>query len=158
VVRHYDESSGRDMLSDVALTAVVGLAILAPIAVAWHVIPGWNGAVVFRFALLLPLMLVARAAIVTRLGFRYDPAVNVVIAGTGALGRLTGKEMQAEEGDRNVLGYLRFDGEPENPRLRAPVLGGLDALQQILEENIVDEVYFASLNAEHGESIQSAIR
>jgi exopolysaccharide biosynthesis polyprenyl glycosylphosphotransferase len=57
-----------------------------------------------------------------------------------------------------VLGYLRFDDDPRNARLDAPLLGAAEDLQAMLRERAVDLVYFASTAAEHAGEVQAGIR
>ena len=88
----------------------------------------------------------------------YDSTVDqVLIVGAGPLGRLTQREIRDGKKRRAVMGHLLFRGERDDGRLQAPVLGASDALETVLRERVVNEVYLAA-GAEHGVEAQAAIR
>jgi len=157
---HYSASNGRGFLGDVALTLVLIAGVVAPIAVGVLFFPGHLATIHPGRSLiaLLPTALLWRMSTVGRGLWSARPRLDVVIAGTGALGRITGEELGEGPDRRHLLGYLRFDRDAAPDRLGAPVLGGIASLEAVLREHAVDEVYFASQASEHGSEVQAAIR
>ena len=147
----YDAANGRGFLGDVALTLVMLAAVVAPIggpdprlsALRADAAPGARPrrAAADRRAL--------RVRVVGLRLCRSRPIADVLVVGTGPLGRLTGAELDDGQTRRRVLGYLRFDDEAPHARLHAPVFGTVDDLEATLRERAVDEVYFASTAGEH---------
>jgi exopolysaccharide biosynthesis polyprenyl glycosylphosphotransferase len=71
------------------------------------------------------------------------PFEQILVVGAGPLGRLTERSLRDAEKHRAVLGHLRFSDEPVDSRLATPVLGTILDLEAVLNERVVDEVYFA---------------
>ncbi len=151
VVRQYDATNGRGFVGDLALTFVMLGIVIGPLWLSRSLLV--HSGVVQTFALLLvPSLLLSRAYII---GSRLHAYVDtVLIVGSGALARLTGKEL--EQGDRRLLGYLRFDDEVAH-HLHAPVLGTVNDLEEVFKEQVVDEVYLAPTATEHASDVQRAI-
>src|SRR5262249_6092857 len=83
---------------------------------------------------------------------------QVLIVGVGGLGRLTNRQIKDSGKRREVIGYLRFDDETSFAPLKAPVLGTVKALERVLCDRVVNELYVASGATRHSEEIQEAIR
>lgn len=156
VVRQYGAGSERGPAGDMALSIVAFGAVVVVVGVEAALVGAWS--VVAPFALVcFAGGLVLRAALVTHRLSAAEPVDVVLVVGIGPLGRLSGKNL-AQTG-KNVLGYLRFDGDPDSrDRLRAPLLGAADQLERVLREHAVDEVYFASVNVDNGAAVQKSIR
>lgn len=147
-----DEHSG-----DFALTALlvasecVALAILekivaAPIEVWWFA------------AIALPLTAVIRVIVPSVRSLAGATPDQVLIIGTGPLGRLTAAELRRGRPAREVIGFLAFADEGLDSRLRAPVLGQVDDLERVLRERAVDEVFVAGHVLRDGPAMQAAVR
>ncbi|HEX3344840.1 MAG TPA: sugar transferase, partial [Polyangiaceae bacterium] len=156
----YSATNGRGFLGDIALTLVMVTAIVTPIAVLLLVFPQYGAALHPGRALVavLPTVLLLRVSLVGARLWRKRRGTEVLIAGVGPLGRLTGAEIGEGQSRQRLLGYLRFDDEKVSDRLRAPVLGAMGDLEGTLRRMAVDEVYFASTANEHRAVIQEAIR
>jgi exopolysaccharide biosynthesis polyprenyl glycosylphosphotransferase len=159
-LRQYDADSGRGALGDVALTLVMLAAMGAPMAAVSVALSGHVPMVYTArfFVALAPAVALLRVRLVGQELRRSRPVTDVLVVGTGALGRLTRAEIDGGETRTRVLGYLRFDDEPEPPRLSAPLLGTAGELEAALRERPVDEVYLASTGNEHTAPVQAAIR
>ena len=159
-LRQYDADSGRGALGDLALTLVMLAAVGAPmaavsVALSRHVPMAYTA----RFLVaLVPAVVLLRARVVGQQLRRSRPVTEVLVVGTGSLGRLTRAEIDGGETRTRVLGYLRFDDEPEAARFSAPLLGTAGELEAALRERPVDEVYLASTGNEHTAPVQAAIR
>ena len=154
VVKQYGAGTGRSLAGDLALTLVVFGAAIAAVAIVTRIVGLPDAAESFAWRL-LPVVIVARLLLIGPHAWSSRPKEVVLVVGTGPLGRLTGKNIA--ESRHELLGYLRFDAEPETSRLRAPLLGNVTSLDDVLKEHVVDEVYFASSDASNAVAIQSAI-
>jgi exopolysaccharide biosynthesis polyprenyl glycosylphosphotransferase len=159
IVRQYDAENGRGFFGDVALTMATVVALGLPLTLVSTVLPrALPPLETARFlALLVPAILVLRLSLVGLELWRSRPVADVIIAGVGPLGRLTGAEMSEGWARRRVIGYLSFGHEKTSGLLPAPLLGGVHDLERTLREVVVDEVYFASTAAEHSREAQAAI-
>ena len=159
-VRQYDVDTGRGLLGDIALTLVMVAAVIAPMSAVSWAFPRYVPIVYTeRFlVVLLPAVVLLRVRVVGLRLWQSRPIADVLVVGTGPLGRLTGAEIDDGEVGRRVLGYLRFDGDPERSRLSAPLFGTIDDLEATLRERVVDEVYFASTESGHNRDVQAAIQ
>jgi exopolysaccharide biosynthesis polyprenyl glycosylphosphotransferase len=83
---------------------------------------------------------------------------EVVILGTGPLGRHTGNDILEGNRARRLVGYVRFDDEAPNTRLHAALLGTSGDLERLLRERVVDEVFLATTEPAHGAAVQAAIQ
>jgi exopolysaccharide biosynthesis polyprenyl glycosylphosphotransferase len=159
-IGQYSAASGRSFLGDVALTLVMVVSVVAPIAFLLLVFPRFGATLHPGRSLiaLLPTVILLRVGIVGARLWRTRRSADVLVVGTGALGRLTGTEIGTKRGRQRLLGYLRFDGEALHTRLHEPLLGAVGDLEATLRQRVVDEVYFASTATEHATEIQVAIR
>jgi exopolysaccharide biosynthesis polyprenyl glycosylphosphotransferase len=160
ILRQYDAENGRGFFGDVALTLVMITAIVLPTAALGLVAaPYASPARAITLGLvLLPTMLVLRVRSIGLRLWRSRPDVDVLIAGTGAFGRLTGAEIGDADTHRRLIGYVRFEDEAPSSRLHAPCLGTIDDLEATLRRHVVHEVYFASTSNDHTRQVQAAIR
>ncbi len=159
LVRQYDTANGRGFSGDVALTMATATAVSLPLTAVSFFIPSrapLDGTARF-LALLVPAIFLLRLSLVGLRLFRSRPVADVLIAGVGPLGRLTGAEISEGEKPRRLVGYLSFDHEAPSGPLQAPLLGAVRDIERTLREVVVDEVYFASTAAAHGADVQAAI-
>jgi exopolysaccharide biosynthesis polyprenyl glycosylphosphotransferase len=161
VLRHYDIGNGRGIAGDVALTLVLLTATLVPMFALRAFVPRYAAtANMESFVVVLVLCVVWLRMLTSWLrALPPEPPEEVLVVGVGALGRLTGLEIASRAPKRRVTGYLALRGEDPDPRLPARVLGTADALQPVLQQHVVHEVYLASSgdHTRYGE-IQEAIR
>ncbi|MFO0756286.1 MAG: sugar transferase [Byssovorax sp.] len=158
VLHHYRAGKDQGLIEDLALTSVVLVAVTMVVALPHLLLPAY--APPMNEGLFLAVtwggILWLRASI-PGLRAAADTPLDVLILGTGPLARHTGAQIRHEKSRRRVLGYLAFPGEPVDPRLDAPVLGGVGDLERILAERALDEVYLAEHAVAHGEAMQQAI-
>ena len=151
VVQQYQTGTGRGFYGDIALTLWMFAMVLVPL---WSIaeLLSRPAPVTNLTALLVPSAFLVRMLLVSMRLRHNEPTESVLVVGAGALGRLTGNEIAA--GDRQLLGHLLFEDEADVAvsRLRAPVIGSVTDLEEILKEHVVDEVYFASTAGEHSAS------
>jgi exopolysaccharide biosynthesis polyprenyl glycosylphosphotransferase len=159
-VQQYEADSGRGFLGDIALTLVMLAAVAVPMAAVSLGFPRYVPILyTARFlVVLVPTVVLLRVRVVGLRLYRSRPIADVLIVGTGPLGRLTGAELDGGGRRRRVLGYLRFDDEPGGGGLGAPLFGAASELETTLRERPVDEVYLASTEGAHSAAVQAAIR
>lgn len=160
-LRYYDPWASRDAYDDAALAAmlVFGLSLLLEVIVL--VTPA--GAIptlrVGQFlAIFGPIMIAFRLLGWRRLYSFENPIDEVLIVGTGALGRLTGEDLSTKRARRTVVGYVSLQGELSVSGLCAPMLGDADDLENLLTKHPISEVYIAGRATTQGEAMQRAIK
>jgi exopolysaccharide biosynthesis polyprenyl glycosylphosphotransferase len=159
-LRHYARSMGRGWLDEAAMVTVLALAEATVLLVASLVAstPPLPDLGVF-LSVLWPVTLCVRLFGIRPLWAREAPLHEVLVVGTGALGRATADNLAAAGSQRQVVGFLELPGEERTAHtLRAPLLGSADALARILAEKAVTEVYIAGSAARQADAMQAAIR
>jgi exopolysaccharide biosynthesis polyprenyl glycosylphosphotransferase len=159
-LRHYDPAADREVMDDVALVSILVLAVTTVLALLSLVSPPDTSSLprVPQFLVTLwPLSLVLRLLVFRHLSEREGPLDDVLIIGTGPMGRITAEDL-IKRGRRKVVGFLRFDDEHRPDNLRAPFLGSTSELEGILRTVPVSEVYVAGSNLKYPEAMQQAIK
>lgn len=86
-----------------------------------------------------------------------EPRHAILIVGTGALGLATFERLRID-GQRQVIGFMNFPGEPDAvPFDDTEVLGDSSLLLTVLQHRIVDEVYMAGRLAYQARPMQAAV-
>lgn len=158
-LRHYDPWAERTVMDDIALSSILVLAVTTILAL----VQIWSppNATLPRLSLflvtLMPVPLLLRLAVFRVLGRREAPLDDVLIIGTGPMGRITAEDI-IKKGKRRVAGFLRFDDESRPDNLAASFLGTAGELEGILRTLPVEEVYIAGNNLRHAEAMQAAIK
>jgi exopolysaccharide biosynthesis polyprenyl glycosylphosphotransferase len=158
VLRHYDAWS-EGLFGELAVTSV----LVVSVAVALHLLNQFPGNERFSgvgtFLLLTwPAVWFVRATALAFRAWRHSPPEQVLIIGTGPLGRVTGEDIRDASKRRQVFGYLSWTDDMKLRRLPAPSLGKWGELENVLKQNAVAEVYLAGNPAKNGDAMQSAIR
>ena len=159
-LRHYDPDNGRGLRGDLVLTLVLLCAVVVPMALLRQLSPRYAAVTeITRFlaALPAPILGLRLLAVGFRL-WRSRPVERVLIAGAGPLARLTQREIRDRGARRLVVAHLSFEDEVIDARLEAPVIGVVGALEDVLKERVVSEVYFATSDDRHRADVQTAIR
>ncbi len=157
-LHQYHAWKDHELLGDLVLTSMLLLLTTAAIVVPGWVMPEYAPVVTLSHTagLLWPGVLWIRA-LMPGVRSAADVPIDVLVIGTGPLARHTGLQIQQESSHRKVLGYLAFEGETSDPRLRAPVLGAASELERVLSERAFDEVYIAGHAVREGAAMQAAI-
>ena len=159
-LRQYDPHNGRGLVGDIALTLLLLVGVIVPMALLREVSPRYAMVTeVSRFLAALPLPVLGLRLLVV--GFRLwrnRPIDQVLILGAGPLARLTQREIRDSAKRRTVVAHLCFDGEDVDARLEAPLLGTVSALEAVLKERVVDEVYIATSCDRQRVEVQATIR
>ncbi|MBL8956697.1 MAG: sugar transferase [Myxococcaceae bacterium] len=158
-LRHYDPWAERSVLDELALTSVLVLAVTTILALILLFVP--SSATLPRLPLFLPTLMlpviVLRLALFRPIARREAPLDDVLIIGTGPMGRITAEDI-IKKGKRRVAGFLRFDDEARPDNLAASFLGTAGELEGILRTVPVEEVIIAGNTLRHGDAMQVAIK
>jgi exopolysaccharide biosynthesis polyprenyl glycosylphosphotransferase len=159
VLRHYDAWS-EGLFGELAVTSVLVISVAVALQLVDHVVPGHERHTGVGTFLLLtwPGVWFVRATVVAFRAWRHNPPEQVLIIGTGPLGRVTGEDIRDTSKYRQVSGYLSWKDEAKQRRLPAAVLGRWDDLETCLKQSAIAEVYIAGNPARNGEAMQAAIR
>jgi exopolysaccharide biosynthesis polyprenyl glycosylphosphotransferase len=158
-LRQYDPYADRSTMDEVALVSVLVLAVTTVLAVVTFFVPeSAKLPGVPEFLLLLwPVVMALRLFVFRPIARKEGPLDEVLIIGTGPMGRITAEDL-IKRGRRRVMGFLRFDDEARPDNLRAPFLGTAGELEGILRTMAVDEVYVAGNSLKHSDAMQQAIK
>lgn len=149
----------RDMLDHAALVTINVMAVVTVLALVGVAVPA-SAAVprVGPFLLLFwPVTLALRLFVFRPVAWQERPQDEVVILGTGPLGRHTGEDI-VRRGRRKLVGFVRFADEPASEGLCAPVLGTVEELERVLRTQPVTAVYVAGNALRQGAAMQAAIK
>jgi exopolysaccharide biosynthesis polyprenyl glycosylphosphotransferase len=162
VLRQYDIWHRQGFVGELALTTVFVVGIVIELFLLRLVLPAryMPTFALGRFVdVALPAVLALRLAILTARSVGETQKRDVLIVGAGALGRVTGEDLLANTAEpTNIVGYLGFGGDTAGNRLPAPLLGELDALETVLKDHPVSEVYIAGQMVKSAEKMQRVIR
>lgn len=160
-LRHYDPGAEREAMDDIALVSILVLAVTTILALVTLVAPDTAAGQMPRVPQFLvtvwPVLLLARLLVFRQLSAREGPLDDVLIIGTGPMGRITCEDLQ-RKGRRSVAGFLRFDDEQQPDSLKAPFHGVVGDLENILRTVPVSEVYIAGNSLRHSAAMQAAIK
>jgi exopolysaccharide biosynthesis polyprenyl glycosylphosphotransferase len=158
-LRYYDPYSERAVMDDVALGSILVLAVTTILALVALVVPARATLppVGLFLVALWPVVVLFRLAVFRQIARREAPLDDVLVVGTGPMGRITAEDLM-KRGKRRVVGFLRFDDEARPDNLRAGFLGTVTELEGILRTVPVEEVYIAGNNLKHAEAMQAAIK
>lgn len=160
VLRFYDPWARRLAIDDTAMLSllVLGVCLTLLMVEAIGVWPWMPPVPLFAF-MLWPLIVGPRLLVFRRLARRELPLDEVLVVGTGALGRCTGEDLETRwQPRRKATAYLRLSEDPLCAEIRgAPILGDISDLEAVLQKKPVSEVYFAVSPVKHGAELQKAI-
>lgn len=158
-LRHYDPYAEHEVIDDIALVSILVLAVTTILAVVTLTVP--EGGVFPRIPQFLvclwPIVLLLKVGVFRQLAEREGPLDEVLIIGTGPMGRITADDI-IKKGKRKVVGFLRFEDESPPEHLRGPLLGVANDLENILRTTPVSEVYVAGNAIRHANEMQATIK
>jgi exopolysaccharide biosynthesis polyprenyl glycosylphosphotransferase len=159
-LRHYDPwATEREPIDDGAMVSILVLAVATVLGVVKWIAP--QTATVPQlgnFLLLLwPTVILSRLLIFRRLASREEPLDEVLVVGSGPLGRATARDIVAR-GRRRLLGYLRFPDEARPAQPGNLFLGASAELDGLLKSVAVSEVFIAGNALRQGPAMQRAIQ
>ena len=159
-LRHYDPWSLRSQVEDSAMITVLVFAVATILLVTNFFAPSTARLphVIPFIAMLLPALIAFRLFVARPLSMGEEPADEVLIIGTGALGRITAEDIESGQVRRKVVGFLSLPGETPPASIGEKFLGPVERLNEVLETVPVNEVYLAADVARYNEPMQAAIK
>jgi exopolysaccharide biosynthesis polyprenyl glycosylphosphotransferase len=161
ILRLYSPFTPRAMVDNLAL-ALLAVTVLTLGLVAIDRI--FLGAPPAHFAYTQFLLMAGTAIGFTQLSFfrgrlaTVESDDPVLIVGTSHLGVATYQRLK-EHDTRPILGFLRFENDPEKAgRTKAPVLGNADELLELVRKQPVAEVYLAGEVLKLGVEMQKIVK
>ena len=152
-VRHYAYAAEREAWEDVVLTALNLLAVATVMAIGGWLLPWPHPELMAFLALALPSGPAPSHRLRLRTLARPSPR-QVLIVGTGALGRISGEDLERR---RSQCSYLSWPGERIPEPLRGRYLGESGELPRVLQAEVFDEVYLWGSPHLQERSLQTAV-
>jgi exopolysaccharide biosynthesis polyprenyl glycosylphosphotransferase len=160
VLRHYADGPVRPAVEDFAVASLLVGAVVLLLALIKLVVP--NPAALPPVEPVLVYLWLSVAGL-RLLAFRplqrsYGPDGDVLLVGAGPLARATARNLTLSAPRRRILGHVVLPGERVGGRMRGPIFGRIEHLEQILSRRPVDEVYIAADPAGQPSEVQEAVR
>jgi exopolysaccharide biosynthesis polyprenyl glycosylphosphotransferase len=149
----------RERLDDLALLSIQVMVVTVVLFLTRLVMgtESWIVALSMFPPLLWPSVVLLRMYLFRKLSGQEQPLDEVLIVGVGAMGRLTGEDLNNKH-RRRVIGYLSFSNESASTTPPAPVMGTVKDLEHLLCTVPVDEVYIAGNMLKHSADMQSVVK
>ena len=154
VARHYAYTAERAPWEDVVLSLVILLSVATVLFLGERLLGHDRPDVALMLAIALPLQILLRLTVFAFVRAQTRPPRNVLIVGTGPLGRITGEDLSRA---RTQCSYLSWPGETIPEPLRGAYLGDAEGLPVTLAAHCFDEIYLCGLPTTHGRSLQAAV-
>jgi exopolysaccharide biosynthesis polyprenyl glycosylphosphotransferase len=156
--RYYDPWMDRTVADDTVLGSTLTLLATASLAGLELVFPATPLPSPGIFLLCFwPGLIAVRLCIARKLQPLDDPLAEVLIVGAGPLAEEAATRILARGGRRRLVGCLGFAEEPRSLNLPAPVLGTSEALERVLRQMPVSEVYVAGDASRCSAAMQRAV-
>jgi exopolysaccharide biosynthesis polyprenyl glycosylphosphotransferase len=154
VARHHAYYVVRARWEDAVLALVILLSVVTMLCLGgWMTkLPSPDAGRLLMIA--LPLQILLRLMVFAFADGQTIEPLEVLIVGTGPLGRITGEDLVRM---RHVCAYLSWPGDPVPEPLRGSYLGDASELSRVLHDQAVDEVYLCGLPQSHGQMLQAAV-
>jgi exopolysaccharide biosynthesis polyprenyl glycosylphosphotransferase len=149
----------RERLDDLALLSIQVMVVTVVLFLTRLVMgtESWIVALSLFPPLLWPSVVLLRMYLFRKLSGQEQPLDEVLIVGVGAMGRLTGEDLNTRH-RRRVIGYLSFSNEAASSTPPAPVMGTVKDLEHLLCTVPVDEVYIAGNMLKHSAEMQAVVK
>jgi exopolysaccharide biosynthesis polyprenyl glycosylphosphotransferase len=154
VARHYAYHAERAVWDDLLLTLVVLLSVATILAIGRTVLGRSTPDLGRMLAVALPLQSLLRLTVFAYVRARTRPPRQVLIVGTGPLGRITGEDLGRSHAQ---CSFLSWPGDKVPVPLQGRYFGEASDLSRVLEQEVLDEVYLCGLPHTQERSIQAAV-
>jgi len=154
VAHHYAHAAERAAWEDVVLTLVNLLSVVTVLGVGGELLPGPAPHVLTLLMLALPAQVLLRLTVFAYVRARTRPPRQLLIIGTGALGRITGEDLTSR---RAQCSYLSWPGEKVPEPLQGRYVGESNKLSRVLQHDVFDEVYLCGLPHLQNGALQAAV-
>ena len=154
VARHYSPYVKHPWWEGVLFTVIVLLSVVTVLGLGGRILglpsPGLGTLILVA----LPLLVLLRLTFFSYIRTRTAEARNLLIVGTGPLGRITGEDLART---RAVCMYLSWPGESISIPLQGKYLGEVSDLPSVLRTEVVDEVFLCGLDTVQRQALQAAV-
>jgi len=160
VVHHYAHAAERAAWEEVVLTLVNLLSVATVLGLGGELLIGGEllsgpaPHVLTLLMLALPAQVLLRLTVFAYVRARTRPPRQLLIIGTGALGRITGEDLTSR---RALCSYLSWPGEKVPEPLRGRYVGESIELSRMLQQEVFDEVYLCGLPHLQNGALQAAV-
>ena len=154
VVHHYRHDLERAAWEDVVIAVIILLSVATVLAAGGWLVPLHAPDVLKMFAIVAPVQVALRLTVFAYLRWRVRPPRQLLIVGTGPLGRITGEDLARR---RAHCSYLSWPGERVPEPLQGRYLGEVSDLVTVLHREVFDEVYVCGLPHAQSRSLQAAV-
>ena len=154
VVKHYAYSIERAAWEDVLFTLMNVLAVATVLGIGGRLVPVARPNIGKILVYALPVQLFLRLTVFAFVRAQTRSPRELLIVGTGPLGRITGEDLSR---GRARCSYLSWPGERVPEPIRGLYLGEAVELPAVLQREVFDEVYLCGLPTTHERSIQTAV-
>jgi exopolysaccharide biosynthesis polyprenyl glycosylphosphotransferase len=154
VVRHYGYTAERPVWEDVLFALMNLLAVATVVGVGGALLRVPAPHVGAMLLLALPAQVLLRLTVFAFVRAQTRLPRELLIVGTGPLGRITGEDLTRRGAKCN---YLSWPGEKVPEPLQGRLLGECTDLPVVLQREVFDEVYLCGVPHTHERSIQSAV-
>lgn len=154
VIRHYAYATERAAWEDVLFAAVNLLSVATVAGLAAALLHVGAPDIVRMLLIALPAQVLLRLTVFAYVRAQTLPPRELLIVGTGPLGRITGEDLRLQ-GAR--CSYLSWPGEKVPEPLEGRYLGESSVLALVLQREVFDEVYLCGLPHTHELSLQAAV-
>jgi exopolysaccharide biosynthesis polyprenyl glycosylphosphotransferase len=154
VARYYSPYVERSWWEDVLFTVIILLSVVTVVGLGGWMLQLPSVEIGKLILIALPLQILLRLTVFAYVRARTAAPRNLLIVGTGPLGRITGEDLAQT---RAVCSYLSWPAEPVSETLRGRYLGEASELPSVLRREVVDEVFLCGLDTVHRVALQTAV-
>jgi exopolysaccharide biosynthesis polyprenyl glycosylphosphotransferase len=154
VARHYGSTVDRARWEDVLLSLVILLSVVTVVSVGGWLLDLPSPRLDRLLMIAFPVQALLRVTVFAFVRAQTAEPRQVLIVGTGPLGRITGEDLVRA---RAVCKYLSWPGESIPEPLRGRYLGEAGELASVLHHEVVDEIYLCGLAHTQGRWLQAAV-
>ena len=154
VAHHYAHNGHRAPWEEVLHTLIILLSVATVLALGGALVPFDAPDLRTMLAVALPIQVLLRMTVFGFVRARMRPPRQVLILGTGPLGRITGEDLGRR---RAQCSYLSWPGESVPAPLQGRYLGEASELPAVLQREVLDEVYLCGLPHAQARSLQAAV-
>ena len=154
VVRHYAYATERAAWEDVLFALVNLLSVATVVGLGGMLLRIGAPDVETMLLLALPIQVLLRLTVFAVVRAQTGPLRQLLIVGTGSLGRITGEDLNRS---RAECSYLSWPADKVPSPVQGRYLGEASALPRVLQQEVFDEVYLCGQPHAQESALQAAV-